>query len=139
MDREMSKLLCVVGVCWLGAISLVVVGLLLAVFGGTGAVRMFLLVILGVALANVMLMALLRVYARLRCELPIVGGVGVVMGCALLLLPSTTALPSDGMGPEGFDSPQAARALPGDVEQDRVIRRVLVGPMPGGYGVIEVE
>ncbi|MCA9275775.1 MAG: hypothetical protein KDA29_07100 [Phycisphaerales bacterium] len=139
MDREMRQMLCVVGACWLGAISLVVLGLLLAVFGGTAAVRMFLFVILGVALANVMLMALLRVYTRLRCELPIVGGVGVVMGCSLLLLPSTTALPSDGMGSEGFDSAQVARALPGDGEQGRVIRRVLVGPMPGGYGVIEVD
>jgi hypothetical protein len=132
-------MMCVVGACWLGAISLVVLGLLLAVFGGTGAVRMFLLVLMGVALANVMLMVLLRLYTRLRCDLPIVGGAGVVMGCVLLLVPSTTALPSDGPLFDEFDSAQVARALPGDGELGRRIGPIRFGSMPGGYLVLDRE
>lgn len=138
MDREMRQMMGVLGACWAGAIGLVVTGLSLAVFGGAGAVRTFVLVLLGVSIANVMLMLLIRLHTRLRCDIPIVGGMGMALGCALLLIPSTSALPRDGMVPEGLDRAQVVRALPGGDARGPLVDAVRFDLTPGGYiGVVD--
>ncbi len=133
MDREMKRMMIGLGACWVGAIGLILTGLMCAIFGGSDAVRVFLLVLLGVALANVMLMTLIRVYTRLRLDLPIAGGVGMAAGCSLLLIPATSAFPSDGLAPEGMDQVQVVRALPGDEERGPMIEMVSMDTTPGGY------
>ncbi len=133
MDREMRRMMIGLGACWMGAIGLIVVGLLSAIFGGSDAVRVFLFVLLGVVLGNVMLMMLIRVYTRLRLDLPIVGGLGMVAGCSLLLIPATSALPGDGLVPEGMDRVQIVRALPGDDERGSMVETVSLDTTPGGY------
>jgi uncharacterized membrane protein YuzA (DUF378 family) len=133
MDREMRQLMVGLGACWIGAIGLILTGLICAIFGGSDAVRVFLFVLLGLALANAMLMALIRVYTRLRLDLPIVGGVGMAAGCSLLLIPATSAFPSDGLVPDGMDRVQVVRALPGDEEHGPMVEMVSLDTTPGGY------
>lgn len=133
MDREMRQMMIGLGACWMGAIGLIAIGSLSAIVGGSDALRVFLFILLGVALANVMLMSLIRVYTRLRMDLPIVGGVGMVAGCALLLIPATSALPSDGFVPEGMDRVQIVRALPSDQERGPLVETVSLDTTPGGY------
>lgn len=133
MDREMKRMMGVLGACWIGALGLVVTGVLLAVLGGSDAVRMFVLVLLGASVANVMLLVLIRLYTRLRCDLPIVGGMGMALGCALLLIPSTSELPGNGFESDGLDHARVVRALPGDDVRGPVAEAVLVDTTPGGY------
>ncbi len=126
MDREMKQMMGVLAACWIAAAGLIVTGLLLAVFGGAGAVRVFVLVLLGVSLANVMLMLLVRVYTRLRCDLPIVGGIGMAMGCGLLLLPAASGATPEWEMSDGLGSLEIVRTE----DRDRVIRPVRFEMMP---------
>lgn len=136
MDREMQQMMRVLVACWVGAILLVATGLGLAVFVGTGAVRAFLLVLLGMSVANVMLMGLIRLYTRVRLDLPIVGGLGMAACCGLLLMPGAGAFPGDGMAPERLEGSQVVRALPDDEGREWFLSPLRFDSMPGGYGVI---
>lgn len=136
MDREMKRVSVVLAAGWIAALGLGVAGLLTALVGGPDAVRLFMLVVLGLSAANVMLMLVIRAYTRQKCNLGIVAGSSMVLGCGLILFPGTSLPSTDWTVMDRDDPAQVVVEIPEDGERERVVQTGGAGLTPGGYGVL---